>query len=53
MDHGISVSREFDLGESTLRVKAQVLNIFNKQYEVVKSYPMMGRNYRIGIVWQL
>lgn len=52
-DHGISVSREFDLGESTIRVKAQVLNIFNKQYEVVKSYPMMGRNYRIGIVWQL
>jgi outer membrane cobalamin receptor len=48
-DHGITLSRDFDLGKATLRLKAQVLNLLDTQYEVVQSYPMMGRNYRIGI----
>ena len=48
-DHGITLSRDFPLGKATLRLKAQVLNLLDKQYEVVRSYPMMGRNYRIGI----
>ena len=48
-DHGITLSHDFDLGKATLRLKAQVLNLLDTQYEVVQSYPMMGRNYRIGI----
>ena len=48
-DHGITLSRDFRLKGATLRLKAQVLNLLDKQYEVVRSYPMMGRNYRIGI----
>lgn len=48
-DQGVTLSRSFDLGKCELRAKIQVLNIFNAQYEVVKNYPMMGRNYRLGI----
>jgi outer membrane receptor protein involved in Fe transport len=49
VDQGIKVSRQFWLKHGKLDVKAQVLNLFNVQYEVVKNYPMMGRNYRVGV----
>ena len=50
-DQGITLSRSFDIGNTSLKAKLQVLNLFNVQYEVVKSYPMMGRNYRFGLTW--
>ena len=50
-DQGITISRSFDIGNTSLKAKVQVLNLFNVQYEVVKSYPMMGRNYRFGLTW--
>ena len=51
VDQGITLTRTFDLWHGTLKAKAQVLNLFDVQYEVVRGYPMMGRNYRIGITW--
>lgn len=48
-DQGITLSRSFDLGNCEMKAKIQVLNLFNAQYEVVKNYPMMGRNYRLGL----
>lgn len=51
-DHGIWVARCFDLPVGTLKVRGQVLNLFNIQYEVVKSYPMMGRNYRLSVSYE-
>ncbi|MCP9750381.1 TonB-dependent receptor [Ferruginibacter sp. HRS2-29] len=32
------------------RLFAEVNNIFNKQYEIIKLYPMPGINYRAGLV---
>ena len=49
VDQGIRVSRQFWLKHGILDLKAQVLNLFDVQYEVVKNYPMMGRNYRVGV----
>lgn len=49
VDQGITVSRQFWLKHGKLNIKAQVLNLFDVQYEIVKNYPMMGRNYRLGI----
>ena len=48
--HDITIDRSFDLGAFGLRVQAQVLNLLDKQYEVVRSYPMMGRSYRVKVV---
>lgn len=53
VDQGITLTRKFYLKHTSLTAKAQVLNIFNKQYEVVKNYPMMGRNFRIGLTWNI
>lgn len=49
VDQGVTLSHEFDLDKCSINVKMQILNIFDVQYEVVRSYPMMGRNYRIGL----
>ena len=50
-DVSFSADREFELGNGTLLLQAQVLNLANVQYEVVRSYPMMGRNYRLKVVY--
>jgi len=50
-DVGLSADREFDLRLGTLRVQMQVLNLLDIQYEVVRSYPMMGRNYRLNVTY--
>jgi vitamin B12 transporter len=31
------------------QLTAEINNIFNKQYEIIKYYPMQGFNYRLGI----
>ena len=51
-DIGISADRCFDLRWGTMRVRAQVLNLLNTQYEVVQYYPMMGRNYRLAVIYE-
>ncbi len=50
-DHGIGLDRTFELRLGDLRVQVQVLNLLDKQYEVVRSYPMMGRNYKIKLTY--
>ena len=50
-DLGLSADRSFELGKGTFRVRVQVLNLLDTQYEVVKDYPMMGRNYRLAITY--
>lgn len=50
-DHGITADRSFSVGGGTLFVQAQVLNLLNVQYEVVRSYPMMGRNWRLRLTY--
>jgi vitamin B12 transporter len=31
------------------RIKAEIINLFNTQYDIVKFYPMPGRNFRITL----
>lgn len=47
LDQGITLSKQWHTKTVLLTAKAQVLNLFDVQYEVVRNYPMMGRNYRI------
>ena len=51
-DIGLSADRNFDLRLGELRLQAQILNLFNVQYEIVQYYPMMGRNYRLAISYE-
>lgn len=48
-DHGLTLSHKFLLPKCTLTARLRVQNIFNQQYEVVRSYPMMGRSFRLSL----
>ncbi len=53
VEQGVSASRTFSFGKThTLRLQADVLNLANRQYEVIKYYPMPGRSWRLGVVWK-
>lgn len=52
VDQGLIVARRFALHPGTLRLQAHLLNIFDVQYEVVRNYPMMGRNIRLSAVYE-
>lgn len=53
-EHTFTLSREFSLGKrkrnaesgSDLKLSFTLLNAFNKQYEVIKYYPMPGRSWQ-------
>lgn len=46
---GCGVYRAFTMRSVHLQLRADVMNLFNHQYEVVKRYPMPGRSYRISL----
>lgn len=46
-DHSLSAGRSLSLRGATLRISAELLNLTDNNYEVVRYYPMPGRNFRI------
>lgn len=48
LEHGFSLNRNFLFGEVGLRLQAELLNITNKQYEVIKNYPMPGFQWKLS-----
>ena len=49
-EHNITAWREFTVRAVRLKVQAEVLNVGGGNYEVVKNYPMPGRQLRAGVV---
>ena len=50
-DHTLTVSHDFNLKKCKLSVRAEILNLTNKQYDVIKFYPMPGRSWRLtGVI---
>lgn len=49
IDQSISLSHTFQSPHCQWQLTLRVLNLFDVQYEVVKNYPMMGRNYRLSL----
>lgn len=47
VEHTISLNREFALWGALLRLQGEVLNFTDKGYEVIRYYPMPGRQWRI------
>ena len=52
-DHSITLSREFNINKQQLRVQFDVRNLGNKNYEIVRFYPMPGTNWRLSVSWEL
>ena len=45
--HDVSVSKKMTFKKVDLRLTAEVNNLLNQQFEVVRSYPMPGTNFRV------
>lgn len=52
-EQSISVSRRWQTGPVLLTLKGEIQNLTNETYQVVKSYPMPGRSFRIGLYFEL
>ena len=48
-DITLSVDRSFDLRIGTLALYASVQNLLDAQYEIIATYPMMGRHWKMGV----
>ena len=49
IEQGASLNKEVEWKECRFNFSVECLNIFDKQYEVVRSYPMPERSFRFGI----
>lgn len=45
-DHSISASRDFQIRKVTSSLSVEVLNLMDKNYEIVRYFPMPGRSVR-------
>ncbi len=48
-EHGITLSKKFTIRRAENTISFEALNISDKQYEVVRNFPMAGRSYRISM----
>ena len=46
-EHTATLWREFKLGRCGLRLQAEIINLTDAQYDVIKYYPMPGRSWRL------
>ncbi|CDB11619.1 putative uncharacterized protein [Bacteroides sp. CAG:633] len=47
VEHALSLSHEFALKDCRLSVQAELVNLTDEQYDVIKYYPMPGRSWRL------
>lgn len=52
-EHCLSLYRSFVLRRCKMSLRGDVQNLTNKQYEVVRFFPMPGRSYRLSLVLSL
>lgn len=46
-EHTISMNKQLKIKSSELLLQATLLNVWDKQYQVIKNYPMPGRSFSI------
>lgn len=53
-ESGVTLWRQFPLRRRhSIEIRADILNIFDKQYEVVARYPMPGRSWQLTLKYHL
>ncbi len=49
--HDFFVARNIRFSTFTTNIKAEINNLFNERYDVIRYYPMPGRSYKISITF--
>jgi outer membrane receptor protein involved in Fe transport len=52
-DMGLTFWHNFCWSKQQLETRVDVKNLFNKQYEIVRFYPMPGRSWQVSLKYQL
>jgi len=52
-DMGVTVYRNFRWKDQCLEARMDVKNVLNKQYEIVRFYPMPGRSWQFSVKYEL
>ena len=52
LDHSIILSHDILIKASTLGLKLELLNLSNKNYEVIRNYPMQGFGFRFMVYYE-
>lgn len=47
-EHSVTLSHEFKFRQCSLMLSGSILNITDKQYEVIQYYPMPGRSFQVS-----
>lgn len=47
-EHSVSINKPLNVSKYSVLMQAGISNIWNKQYEVMKNYPMPGRSFNIS-----
>lgn len=50
-DHSVSFNKSFELKKHQLKLQLDLLNLTNKNYEIIKNYPMPGRSFMASGNW--
>ena len=53
MDFGLALYRNIPVRSHSFDLRFDLINIFNKQYEIVSRYPMPGRSWRVTVAFNL
>jgi outer membrane cobalamin receptor len=48
-DMGLTLYRDIRWGGKTVNLRGDIMNLLDKQYEVVRRYPMPGRAFKFTI----
>ena len=51
VEQSLSANRTFRFGNTSFRLQVEVINLADKQYDIIKYYPMPGRSYRVSLVF--
>lgn len=47
-DHSISFNKSFDINQHKLKLQLNLVNLSNKNYQIIKFYPMPGRSFTLS-----
>lgn len=48
-DHSITIGHQYKIQKLTLGFKCELLNLANKNYEIIRNYPMQGFGFRVKV----
>ncbi|WP_036930266.1 TonB-dependent siderophore receptor [Prevotella sp. 10(H)] len=51
-DHSISLNKSFSIRDHNLRLQLNLTNLSNKNYQIIKYYPMPGRSFTFSANYQ-